>query len=61
MGGFLAVFHLPVGTPRFAGAVLARAVTSVSGTVLAVCSRTVLPLFGGICKRGAGLLRPVLT
>jgi len=30
-------------------------VASVSGTVLAVCSCTVLPLFGGIYKRGAGL------
>jgi len=28
---------------------------SISGTVLAVCSCTVLPLFGGIYKRGAGL------
>jgi hypothetical protein len=34
---------------------LAYAVASVSGTVLAVCSCTVLPLFGGIYKRGAGL------
>jgi uncharacterized membrane protein YraQ (UPF0718 family) len=34
---------------------LAYAVGSVSGTVLAVCSCTVLPLFGGIYKRGAGL------
>jgi uncharacterized membrane protein YraQ (UPF0718 family) len=30
-------------------------VAAVSGTVLAVCSCTVLPLFGGIYKRGAGL------
>ena len=28
---------------------------SVSGTILAVCSCTVLPLFAGIWKRGAGL------
>jgi hypothetical protein len=34
---------------------LAYAVASVSGSVLAVCSCTVLPLFGGIYKRGAGL------
>jgi uncharacterized protein len=27
----------------------------VSGTILAVCSCTVLPLFGGIYMRGAGL------
>lgn len=30
-------------------------VAAVSGTVLAVCSCTVLPLFGGIYRRGAGL------
>ena len=30
-------------------------VAAVSGTVLAVCSCTVLPLFAGIYKRGAGL------
>ncbi|MFH1288451.1 MAG: permease [bacterium] len=34
---------------------LAYSVASVSGTILAVCSCTVLPLFSGIYKRGAGL------
>lgn len=34
---------------------LAYAVASVSGAVLAVCSCTILPLFAGIYKRGAGL------
>lgn len=34
---------------------IAFSVASVSGTLLAVCSCTVLPLFGGIYKRGAGL------
>ena len=34
---------------------VAYAVGSVSGAILAVCSCTVLPLFGGIYKRGAGL------
>jgi len=34
---------------------LAYGVASVSGTILAVCSCTVLPLFAGIWKRGAGL------
>ena len=34
---------------------LAYGVASVSGTILAVCSCTVLPLFGGIWIRGAGL------
>jgi uncharacterized protein len=101
---FLALYFLPVGTPRFDGALveafqlarwyarehvllclvpafyiagaigvfisqasvlrylgagaprpLAYGVASISGTVLAVCSCTVLPLFGGIYKRGAGL------
>jgi uncharacterized membrane protein YraQ (UPF0718 family) len=35
--------------------VVSYSVASVSGAVLAVCSCTVLPLFGGIYKRGAGL------
>ena len=35
--------------------VLAYSVASVSGTVLAVCSCTVLPLFAGIYTRGAGI------
>ncbi|HBI27633.1 MAG TPA: hypothetical protein DDY25_07900, partial [Peptococcaceae bacterium] len=34
---------------------VAYLVGSVSGVVLAVCSCTVLPLFGGIYKSGAGL------
>lgn len=34
---------------------LAYAVASVSGAILAVCSCTVLPLFKGIYKKGAGL------
>jgi hypothetical protein len=34
---------------------LSYSVASVSGTILAVCSCTVLPLFAGIYKRGAGL------
>lgn len=104
LGGFLAVFYLPVGSARFEGAVLesfhlvkwyarehvllclvpalfiagaisvfvsqasvmkylgasankvlAYGVASVSGSVLAVCSCTILPLFAGIYKRGAGL------
>lgn len=102
--GFLAIFFLPVGIPRFdnavtealelarwyarehvllclipaffiAGAIsvfvsqnsvmkylgpaankaLAYGVASVSGTILAVCSCTVLPLFAGIYRMGAGL------
>jgi len=34
---------------------IALGVASISGTLLAVCSCTVLPLFGGIYRRGAGL------
>ncbi len=34
---------------------LAYAIASVSGAILAVCSCTILPLFAGIYKRGAGL------
>ncbi len=34
---------------------LAYSIASISGTILAVCSCTVLPLFSGIYKRGAGI------
>ena len=40
---------------RSAPQTLAYGVASVSGAILAVCSCTVLPLFAGIYKRGAGL------
>lgn len=43
--------HLGPQAPKFK----ALSVASVSGSLLAVCSCTVLPLFGGIYKRGAGL------
>ncbi len=43
--------HLGAGANK----VVAYGVASVSGSVLAVCSCTVLPLFGGIYKMGAGL------
>ncbi len=104
IAGFLAAYFLPVGRPRFDGAVheslalvkwyarehvllclvpaffiagaisvfvssasvmkylgagarkvTAYGVASISGTVLAVCSCTVLPLFAGIYRMGAGL------
>ena len=104
MGVFVGLYHLPVGSPRFDGAiteslaltrwyarehvllclvpaffiaggisafvsqasvmkylgagarkVVAYGVASVSGTVLAVCSCTVLPLFAGIYGMGAGI------
>ena len=35
--------------------ILAYSIASISGSILAVCSCTVLPLFSGIYKRGAGL------
>ncbi|MHC5180760.1 MAG: permease, partial [Planctomycetota bacterium] len=38
-----------------ANKLLAYGVASVSGTILAVCSCTVLPLFAGIYRMGAGL------
>lgn len=38
-----------------ANKILAYGVASVSGTILAVCSCTVLPLFAGIYRMGAGL------
>ncbi|KPJ59301.1 MAG: permease [Latescibacteria bacterium DG_63] len=38
-----------------AGKVVSYGVASVSGAVLAVCSCTILPLFAGIYKRGAGI------
>ncbi len=43
--------YLGVGAKK----VLAYGVASVSGSILAVCSCTILPLFAGIWKRGAGL------
>jgi len=43
--------YLGAGANKF----LAYGVASVSGTILAVCSCTVLPLFGGIWRMGAGL------
>jgi uncharacterized membrane protein YraQ (UPF0718 family) len=39
---------------------LSYLVASVSGSILAVCSCTILPLFAGIYKRGAGL-GPAIT
>lgn len=59
IAGAIAVFisqdavmkHLGPAAPKMA----AYGVASVSGSILAVCSCTVLPLFGGIYRRGAGL------
>jgi uncharacterized membrane protein YraQ (UPF0718 family) len=59
IAGAIAVFVSQGAVMKYLGAdapkVLAYGVASVSGTILAVCSCTVLPLFGGIYRRGAGL------
>jgi uncharacterized membrane protein YraQ (UPF0718 family) len=59
IAGGISVFVSQAAVMKYLGAsankVLAYAVASVSGTVLAVCSCTVLPLFAGIYRRGAGL------
>lgn len=59
IAGAIAVFISQGAVIRLLGAganrVVAYGIASVSGTILAVCSCTVLPLFGGLYKRGAGL------
>jgi len=59
IAGAIGVFVSQASVMRYLGAkankVLAYGVASVSGTVLAVCSCTVLPLFAGIYRMGAGL------
>ena len=59
IAGAISVFVSQASVMKYLGArankVLAYGVASVSGTVLAVCSCTVLPLFAGIYRMGAGL------
>jgi len=59
IAGAIACFVSQAAVMKYLGAdakkVLAYGVASVSGTILAVCSCTVLPLFASIWKRGAGL------
>jgi uncharacterized membrane protein YraQ (UPF0718 family) len=59
IAGAISVFVNHASVMRYLGAkankVLAYGVASVSGSVLAVCSCTVLPLFAGIYRMGAGL------
>jgi uncharacterized protein len=59
IAGAISVFISQTSVMKYLGArankYLAYGVASVSGTILAVCSCTVLPLFAGIYKRGAGL------
>jgi len=59
IAGAISVFVSQASVIKYFGAkankFLAYSIASVSGTILAVCSCTVLPLFSGIYKRGAGL------
>ena len=59
IAGAIAVFISQASVMKYLGAkakkILAYSVASLSGTVLAVCSCTVLPLFAGIYKMGAGI------
>jgi len=59
IAGAIAVFVSQAAVLKYFGPqakkVLSYSVASISGAILAVCSCTVLPLFGGIYKRGAGL------
>ncbi|MFC2056664.1 permease [Chloroflexota bacterium] len=59
IAGAIAIFISQGAVLRYFGPkakkLVSYSIASVSGTILAVCSCTVLPLFGGIYKRGAGI------
>lgn len=59
IAGAIAVFVNQASVMKYLGAkankILAYGVASISGTILAVCSCTVLPLVAGIYRMGAGL------
>lgn len=59
IAGAIAIFISQASVLKYFGPqakkILSYSVASVSGTILAVCSCTVLPLFGGIYRRGAGI------
>jgi len=59
IAGAITCFVSQAAVMKYLGAgakkILAYAVASVSGSILAVCSCTILPLFAGIWRRGAGL------
>ncbi|MEE4254818.1 MAG: permease [Desulfuromusa sp.] len=59
IAGAVAVFVSQAAVMKYLGPnakkILAYSVASVSGTILAVCSCTILPLFAGIYRMGAGL------
>ncbi len=59
IAGAIAVFVSQTSVMKYLGAgankVVAYTVASVSGSILAVCSCTILPLFAGIYRMGAGI------
>jgi uncharacterized protein len=59
IAGFISIFFTHGSIIKYLGPkankIVAYGVASVSGTVLAVCSCTILPLFAGIYKKGAGI------
>ncbi len=59
IAGAISVFVSQAAVIKYFGAgakkILSYSVASVSGTILAVCSCTVLPLFAGIYMRGGGI------
>ena len=59
IAGAIAVFVSQAAVIKYFGAgakkILSYSVASISGTILAVCSCTVLPLFAGIYMRGGGI------
>ncbi|MBN1223484.1 MAG: permease [Candidatus Aminicenantes bacterium] len=59
IAGAISVFISKASVIKYFGAqakkILSYSIASVSGTILAVCSCTVLPLFAGIYTRGAGI------
>jgi len=59
IAGAISVFISQASVMKYLGAkankVVAYGVAAVSGTILAVCSCTILPLFAGIYRMGAGL------
>jgi uncharacterized membrane protein YraQ (UPF0718 family) len=59
IAGAISVFVSKTSVIKYFGAkakkILSYSIASISGTILAVCSCTVLPLFAGIYTRGAGI------
>jgi hypothetical protein len=64
IAGAIAVFVKKDAILKYLGykskKIISYSIASVSGAILAVCSCTILPLFAGIRKRGAGL-GPAIT